>query len=365
MNKTNSCQKTKLQYDTLLGVMTCAVVALNDQLRVVYMNQAAEVLLSHSLQRIYGIQIDKLIHNDAFCKQLNTIRSQQEPHAIRAIELMMSPEEQITLDCIVTPQPESQSFGHNWMLLELHQVDRQLKIAREKQLQQQQQALHELVRGLAHEIKNPLGGLRGAAQLLESELTDSTLTEYTQIIISEADRLTMLVNSLLGPGQLPERQSINIHEVLEHVCNLTKAEYGSGIQFERDYDPSIPELSGDRGHLVQACLNVVNNAIHALSGNGSIRLRTRIIRQFTINQTRHKLVLKTDICDNGPGVPDDLKDKLFLPMVSGRADGSGLGLAIAQSLLGRHGGMVQCESTPGSTCFSLLIPLNLGNEQNG
>ncbi len=351
-----------MQKGALLDVMTCAVVVLDQQLKITYMNQAAEALLGQSLPRVQGTEIDGLIYNETFRAQLLTVRSQQEPHAIRAIELKVNADEQITLDCIVTPQQEGADFARSGLLLELQRVDRQLKIAREKQFQQQQQALYEMVRGLAHEIKNPLGGLRGAAQLLEAELEaelgDTALTEYTRIIISEADRLKVLVDSMLGPGQLPKNEQVNIHEVLEHVCHLARAECGGGIVFERDYDPSIPNLTADRGHLVQTCLNVVNNAVQALLGKGVISLRTRIIRQFTINQIRHKLVLKTDICDNGPGIPEHLRDKLFLPMVSGHASGSGLGLAIAQSLLSRHGGMMQFESAPGATCFSLLIPLN-------
>ena len=169
---------------------------------------------------------------------------------------------------------------------------------------------------------------------------------------------------MLGPGKPPRNEPVNIHEVLEYICHLAQAECGDNILFQRDYDPSIPEFLCDRGHLVQTCLNVVRNALQALDGKGTISLRTRIVRQFTINQQRHKLVLRADICDDGPGIPEHLQDKLFLPMVSGHAQGSGLGLAIAQSLLSQHGGMMQCESTPGATCFSLLIPLNHGKNKN-
>ena len=345
----------------LLDLMTCAIVALDDKLRVLYMNQAAEVLLGQSLQRVNGMEINLITRSNTLHEQLEAISKQKEPHAIRAIELSITADEQVTLDCIATPQQDNVDFEQEWLLLEMYRVDRQLKIAREKQQQQQQQAIHELVRGMAHEIKNPLGGLRGAAQLLEAELSDSTLTEYTQIIISEADRLKELVDNLLGPAKLPQKEAVNIHEVLEHVCSLVHAECGHAISFERDYDPSIPEFYGDRGHIVQTCLNIFNNAVHALDGTGIISLRTRIIRQFTIHQQRHKLVLKADICDNGQGIPEHLKDKLFLPMVSGHAKGSGLGLAIAQSLLSQYNGMIQYESIPGSTCFSLLIPLDTNN----
>ena len=251
------------------------------------------------------------------------------------------------------------------LLLEMHRIDRQLRIVREKQILNQQQAVHELVRGIAHEIKNPLGGLRGAAQLLESELADPELKEYTQIIISEADRLKNLVNGMLGPGKLPFHESVNIHSVLEHVRNLVEIEGAANVRFIRDYDPSIPEFRGDRDQLIQVCLNIVNNAVRAVGEAGTIWLRTRVLRQFTIHSQRYRLVLRADICDDGEGVPEHMQDTIFLPMVSGHPDGSGLGLAIAQSLLRQHGGLIQCESEPGYTCFSILIPLDKGDASDG
>lgn len=356
--------------NNLLDIMTCAIVVLDYDLYVTYMNQSAEVLLSQSLKRICGMSIRHVIHSDAFYQQLKIIRNQNEAHAIRAISLTMADDHQILLDCIATPQQE-QHFTRppqnrqSWLLLELHRIDRQMQIVRDKQLAQQQQAITELVRGLAHEVKNPLGGLRGAAQLLEAELESPGLREYTQIIISEADRLKELVDDLLGPGRIPNNEHVNIHEVLEHVCNLIQVDAGKGIILERDYDPSIPELECDRSHLIQITLNIASNAVRALDGKGIIKLRTRILRQHTIHQKRHKLVLKADICDNGVGVPEHLQDKLFLPMVSGHAEGSGLGLAIAQSLINQSGGMIQYESQPGSTCFSILLPLHDKEIQHG
>ncbi|MEZ5478829.1 MAG: nitrogen regulation protein NR(II) [Thiolinea sp.] len=358
-------KKTQIKPYNLLEVMACAVVALDSDFRVTYMNQAAEVLLGQSLQRMRGSRITDILHNDSFHEQLKFTQEQNEAHAIRAMSLQLNDPQPITLDCIITPQQDNHRKHQGWLLLELHRIDRQLRIVRDKQILQQQQLIHELVRGLAHEIKNPLGGLRGAAQLLESELSEPGLKEYTQIIISEADRLKMLVDSLLGPGQPPRDEWVNIHEVLEHVCSLVQVECGENIHIERDYDPSLPEFQGDRGHLVQICLNIMHNAVRALDGQGAIKLRTRIIRQFTIHKKRHKLVLKADICDNGAGVPEHLKDKIFLPMVSGHAEGSGLGLAIAQSLLSQRGGLIQYDSQPGETCFSLLIPLEHGERIHG
>lgn len=352
-------KKNYIPDDNLLDIMACAIVVLDADLHVSYMNQSAEILLGQSLHRIQGINIRHIIHSESFYQQLQGVRSQDEAHAIRATSLTLADDNQIMLDCIATPQqaytPDTQQ--QNWLLLELHRIDRQMQIVRDKQLAQQQQAITELVRGLAHEIKNPLGGLRGAAQLLETELDSPDLKEYTQIIISEADRLKELVDDLLGPGRIPTNESINIHEILEHVCNLVQVESNKKINLERDYDPSIPELECDRSHLIQITLNIISNAVRALQDNGTIKLRTRILRQFTIHQKRYKLTLKADICDDGVGVPEHLQDKLFLPMVSGHAEGSGLGLAIAQSLINKSGGMIQYESKPGSTCFSILLPL--------
>lgn len=353
-------KKNTLNDDNLLDIMTCAIVVLDADLQVSYMNQSAEILLGQSLHRIHGINIRHLIHSESFYQQLKDIHRQSEAHAIRATSLTLADDNRIMLDCIATPQQNynlPNDNQQNGLLLELHRIDRQLQIVRDKQLVQQQQAITELVRGLAHEIKNPLGGLRGAAQLLETELDNPDLKEYTQIIISEADRLKELVDDLLGPGRLPNNESINIHEILEHVCNLVQVESDKKINLERDYDPSIPELECDRGHLIQITLNIISNAVRALHDNGTIKLRTRVLRQHTVHQKRYKLVLKADICDDGVGVPEHLRDKLFLPMVSGHAEGSGLGLAIAQSLINKSGGMIQYESKPGSTCFSILLPL--------
>lgn len=352
-------KKKPFNHNNLLEVMACAVVVLDHDLCITYLNQSAEILLGQSLHRIHGTSIIGVMRSESFYEQLESARQQNEPHAIRAISLTLADNQQIMLDCIITPQQEaSDPSKQPWLLLELHRMDRQLQIVRDKQILQQQQAITELVRGLAHEVKNPLGGLRGAAQLLESELDSDELKEYTQIIISEADRLKTLVDDLLGPGKMPNYETINIHEILEHVCNLVQVESGTTIDIARDYDPSIPELEGDRGHMIQVVLNIISNAVRALnSRRGTIKLRTRILRQFTIHQKRYKLVLKTDICDNGAGVPEHLQDKLFLPMVSGHAEGSGLGLAIAQTLINQSGGMIQFESKPGATCFSILLPL--------
>ena len=342
----------------LLDILTCAILVLDEDLNVVYINQSGEMLFGQSEQRVLGEPVTQLLRGDDFHDQLQVALHQRDPQTIRENVIELSSGDQITIDCVVTPLWAP--AWKNQLLLEIQRVDRQLRIVREEQMIHQQQAIRELVRGIAHEIKNPLGGLRGAAQLLESELDNAELKEYTQIIISEADRLKNLVNGLLGPRSLPRPETVNIHEVLEHVRQLVSTDMSSGIHIVRDYDPSIPEFQGDRDQLVQVVLNIVSNAVRALCKQGIIQLRTRIMRQFTIHQIRYRHVLKLDICDNGPGVPSHLRDKLFLPMVSGHAEGSGLGLSIAQSLVRRHNGLIQCESVPGYTCFSILIPLENG-----
>ncbi len=342
----------------LLDILTCAILVLDEGLRVIYMNQSAEMLFGQSQQRALMEPVGLLLRGDVFHAHLGLALRQGDPQAVRECGVELGNGETITLDCTMTPLS-----AHDWqnhLLLEVQRVDRQLRIVREEQMIHQQQAIRELVRGIAHEIKNPLGGLRGAAQLLETELENPGLREYTQIIISEADRLKNLVNGLLGPRTPPRQEWVNIHEVLEHVRHLVSADMSADVQFIRDYDPSIPEIRGDRDQLVQVVLNIVANAVRVLENGGLVSLRTRILRQFTIHQVRYRHVLKVEICDNGPGVPEHLRDKLFLPMVSGHAEGSGLGLAIAQSLVRRHNGLIQCESVPGQTCFSILIPLESG-----
>ena len=260
-----------------------------------------------------------------------------------------------TLDAIVTPVSEPQ-LGSG-LLVELMQLDRQLRITREESLVAQQSVSRALTRGLAHEIKNPLGGLRGAAQLLERELADPALKEYTDVIIGEADRLQNLVDRMLGPNTIPKKRTINIHQIMERVRQLVSAEVSTQLQLVRDYDPSIPELVADPDQLIQAVLNIVRNAAQAVGEQGEIVLRTRTLRQYTLGQQRHKLVIKVDVIDNGPGIAPDMMESMFYPMVTGRPDGTGLGLSIAQAIINQHGGLIECASEPGNTCFTLLLPL--------
>jgi two-component system nitrogen regulation sensor histidine kinase GlnL len=219
---------------------------------------------------------------------------------------------------------------------------------------------------MAHEIKNPLGGIRGSAQLLERMLDNPELKEYTTIIIEEVDRLRNLVDKMLGPNKLPERLETNIHEVLERVRSLIMVEAAEKLNIIRDYDPSIPEFLADKEQLIQVILNISRNAMQALlskrqvNSPAEITLSTRAVRQFTIGHTKHRLVLHISIIDNGPGIPEDIRESLFLPMVSGRAEGTGLGLSIAQSIINQHQGIIECDSTLGKTHFSIYLPLELG-----
>ncbi len=246
------------------------------------------------------------------------------------------------------------------LLLEFRHIDQQLKIAREERQLEQQQANRELIRNLAHEIKNPLGGIRGAAQLLERELDRPQLNEYTQVIIGEADRLQSLVNRLLTPHRLPNYRRTNVHEILVRVKGVVQAEFPA-IPIVADFDTSLPEIEADPEQLTQAVLNIVRNAAQALTGttNGpAIRLTTRVARYVTLARRRHRLAIAIAVEDNGPGIPSSIRERIFYPLVSGREGGSGLGLTIAQTFVAQHNGMIECESQPGNTVFRILLPFS-------
>ncbi len=248
-------------------------------------------------------------------------------------------------------------------IVELLPLEQQAKQDREERLMDQAQANKELIRNLAHEIKNPLGGIRGAAQLLQMEIESKELTEYTQVIIHEADRLQTLVDRLLAPHRRPHLVGdVNIHEVCERVRSLILAEFPKGLRVLRDYDTSIPDFRGDREQLIQAVLNIVHNAARALAerialGDAQISFRSRIARQVTFGKQRYRLALELHVIDNGPGVPDSIKDRIFYPLISGREGGSGLGLTLAQTFVQQHHGLIECDSVPGRTDFKILIPL--------
>ena len=339
----------------LLEALNTAVVLLDDELQLVYLNPAAEDLFEMSRRQVLGQHFPNLVRADTpLVERLGEAVRHQRSFTERQLALYSATTAQrMTVDCMIT------ALSRRELLLEIIQVDHHLRIAHEELLLSQQQASRELLRGLAHEIKNPLGGLRGAAQLLQAELQLDELKEYTRVIIGEADRLRNLVNRMLGPNNVPVKQSLNIHQILEHVRSLVGAENYAGLAIEREYDPSIPELMADPDLLVQAFLNLVRNAAEA--GADLIVLRTRTERQFTIGHNRYKLVLRVDIIDNGPGIPADLQERIFYPMVTGRVEGTGLGLSIAQSLINQHQGIIEFTSVPGKTVFTIFLPLEVTN----
>ncbi len=347
----------------ILDNLNSVVLLFDQSLRLEYMNPAAEVLFAASSRHMIGLGVGDLVQCPGGLAERNLQRSLKTGRLFTERELTLTlPENKTaTVDCTVIPL--SDRDGELGLLVELQQIDRHLRISKEEHLLRQHQATRDLVRGLAHEIKNPLGGLRGAAQLLEQELGDPALGEYTQIIIDEADRLQSLVDRMLGPNRLPQLYSANIHTLLERVRSLVAAEYGERIEIERDYDPSIPELRLDIGSIIQALLNILQNAARAVDQveNGRIRLHTRVLRQFTIGHQRHRLVVQIGIEDNGPGIPEQIREKIFYPMVTATEGGMGLGLSISQSLINLHGGLVECETEPGRTLFSVLLPVENPN----
>ncbi|MDZ3994171.1 nitrogen regulation protein NR(II) [Pseudomonas sp. Teo4] len=351
------------QHRLLLDNLTTATLLLNSELRLEYMNPAAEMLLAVSGQRSHGQFISELFTEST--EALNSLRQaveQAHPFTKREAQLTSLTGQTITVDYAVTPILHQ---GNTLLLLEVHPRDRLLRITKEEAQLSKQETTKMLVRGLAHEIKNPLGGIRGAAQLLSRELPDDGLRDYTNVIIEEADRLRNLVDRMLGSNKLPSLAMTNIHEVLERVCSLVDAESQGCITLVRDYDPSLPDVLIDREQMIQAVLNIVRNAMQAISSQnelrlGRITLRSRAVRQFTIGHVRHRLVARVEIIDNGPGIPSELQDTLFYPMVSGRPDGTGLGLAITQNIISQHQGLIECESHAGHTAFSIFLPLEQG-----
>lgn len=346
-----------LQQD-IIDNISSGVIGVDRDYRIRMVNPAAEELLQLSEARILGQTLLQL-ENPEVPWVATLDQAVREGRAIvqRGLKLETRDGAPVIADLVITPLREVPDLAY---LIELQPVDRLLKISREESLLHSQETSKTIVRGLAHEIKNPLGGIRGAAQLLERELPNGPLQEYTGIIIKEADRLRSLVDRLLGPNKQLQMSALNIHEVLEHVLQLMSAEAGTRLSIDRDYDPSLPTLTGDREQLIQAGLNIVRNALEAAEPHRrcELKLRTRSKRQFTIGEIRHRLVTRLDIIDDGPGIPPELAETLFVPMVSGRAEGTGLGLSIAQRIIHRHGGLLTCESQPGQTCFSMYLPMD-------
>lgn len=330
---------------------------LDDNLFIRKLNPAAENLLGISSYRAVDKPLLPLVDDDKEFRDV--LQRVIETGDSYASELRLGPTEvhaqHRVVDCRVSQQ--TAEAGNTTILIEMTDVTRRCKISRENTLIVQHGAGRRMVRQLAHEIKNPLGGLRGAAQLLNRQLESDEQREYTRVIISEADRLASLVDTLLGPGGPPNKAFVNIHEILEYVVRLIQPEIGEKLVICRDYDAGLPLINLDRDQIIQALLNIVRNAAAALEGHGRITLRSRAIMNFTIGETRHRVVASIEIEDDGPGIAPELQDSVFYPLVTGRPDGTGLGLPLAQELLSRHGGLIEFETRPGQTIFLIRIPL--------
>jgi two-component system nitrogen regulation sensor histidine kinase GlnL len=345
----------------MLDAMVTSVFLLDQELNVQYLNAAAQTLLGLGPNQALRRRITELTRGaDTLLPMFDRARNGGEGVVQRELAWPGSGSVDRILDCAVTQV--GLHDGEPWLLLEIEDITQHRRLTRENALLAQLGGSRLMVRQLAHEIKNPLGGLRGAAQLLERELLDPALREYTRVIISEADRLTNLLDSMLGPGRPPAKQLMNVHELLERVYHLLRSEAPEGVLIDRDYDPSLPPVTVDPNHIIQAMLNLGRNAIQALSGvpvhSPRLMLRTRVASNVSVGAHRHRLVASIQFEDNGPGVPHDIRDTIFYPLVSGRADGTGLGLGIAQDLVSRHGGLIEFDSAPGRTIFVISLPMD-------
>jgi two-component system nitrogen regulation sensor histidine kinase GlnL len=344
-------------------LLATAVVVLDARGQVAWLNAAAADLLATGQPTARGRRLATLLADGGRIDELVArARASGEPLAMREVEVapVARSDTRYLVDLTLTPVVLPAVPGA--VLLEMTDTTRPSRITRDNALLTQHGGSRAMARQLAHEIRNPLGGLRGAAQLLERELPREELREYTRVIIGEADRLCALVDSLLGPTRAMRREPVNVHELMDHVYRLARAEAPAGVAIERDYDPSLPPLVLDRDLIVQAMLNLARNAVQALSGQGHLVLRSRALTQVTIGAERHRLVASLQFEDDGPGVPPELGETIFYPLVSARAGGTGLGLAVAQDIATRHGGIIEFDSRPGRTVFSLLLPMEDGDE---
>jgi two-component system nitrogen regulation sensor histidine kinase GlnL len=345
----------------LLDALSTGLLLLDAQLCVLYANVGGQDLLGVSLKQARGLPLGDLF---AGAQPLIALlrRALEENKSCAGHELTLVPVATLSpsrssavVDFTVTPLDNP--LGGRQLLLELVDARARQRIARESELRSRADGSRLMVRQLAHEIKNPLGGLRGAAQLLERELHDNRLKEYTAVIIGEADRLCSLVDTMLGPFGPPRTRRLSVHEICEYVYQLLRNEAPPGVSIERDYDPSLPDGQFDRNEIIQALLNIARNALQALAGSGRLVLRTRALSNRNIGARRHRLLACVQVEDDGPGVPEELQQTLFLPLVTSRAEGTGLGLSVAQDMVARHQGVIEFESRPGRTVFSIVLPL--------
>jgi two-component system nitrogen regulation sensor histidine kinase GlnL len=346
-------------YTQAFDLLATLVAVVRVDGKVVFANSALEDVLGVSKRHIIGVSLSQYFVKPAGFESVLK-GAQTNAFAVMRYDAHLHRPlmDSLPVHVIVAP-----TDNNNEVLVELLPLEQQARLEREDRLIDQAQANKELIRNLAHEIKNPLGGIRGAAQLLQMEVAGRDLVEYTQVIVHEADRLQLLVDRLLAPHRRPHVVGdVNIHEVCERVRSLVLAEFPRGLKVVRDYDISIPDIRGDREQLIQAVLNIVHNAAHALSeriaqGDAQIVLKTRINRQVTFGKKRYRLALELHVVDNGPGIPEEIKDRLFFPLVSGRDGGSGLGLNLAQTFVQQHHGLIECDSESGRTDFRIVIPL--------
>lgn len=353
----------------ILDSLSTSVLIVDAHRSLLYLNVSAETLFGVSRNQVRGRPLAELLEDSAVLDEvIDRAATTSRPFSRR--ELALRPiygDSELIVDCTVAPYEESGAPGA--VLIEISDATQHQRITRETALLTQIGGSRLMIRQLAHEIKNPLGGLRGAAQLLARQLDDASMREYTTVIISEADRLVTLVDTLLGPGHLPRKELINIHELLQHVGHLLAADAPPGVVIDRDYDPSLPPLHLDRNLIIQAMLNLGRNAMQAMAPvvnqndgrGGRLVLRTRALTNVNIGARRHRLVASVQFEDNGPGVPEQLRDTLFYPLVTGRADGTGLGLAVAQDLVSRHDGLIEFASRPGQTIFTILLPFHVAD----
>lgn len=350
---------TMADHTRVLDGLSTSILIVDRAGVVTYLNLAAETLFGVSRNQIGGHKLVELIVDPAaFWSVVQRAQETWRPYSRRELPLQsVHKGEPLVIDCTVTPFDEPDSPQS--LLIEITDATQHQRITRENALLTQVGGSRLMIRQLAHEIKNPLGGLRGAAQLLDRQLNNASMREYTSVIISEADRLASLVDALLGPGHAPRKEFVNIHELLQHVGYLLAADAPPGVSIERDYDPSLPPLKLDRNLIIQVFLNLGRNAMQAVGNSGRIVLRTRALTGVSIGQRRHRLVASVQFEDNGPGVPDHLRETLFYPLVTGRAEGTGLGLAVAQDLVSRHDGLIEYTSRPGLTIFTTLLPFHV------
>lgn len=348
---------SKILPEKLFDYLSSAILCIDEQHNVCQINSTAEELFGMSESHLLGTSLNSIIINakDTFTRSLNHVIQSNQPITEREAHIGLTNGQKMVVDYTIKPINEPE---HNTRyFIEISPVSRHMQIAKDEFAHTQTQAAEQLTRGMAHEIKNPLGGIRGAAQLLEAEITDPELKEYTGVIIKEADRLKKLLNDMLGPNKPLEKEFINILEVLEHVRQILLASCHKKIHLNRDYDTSIPEFMADRNQLIQAFMNLGRNALQAIEDDGTVIFKTRIRNQYTIGIHKYPTVLDVSISDNGSGIDKDVVNNLFLPMVTNKQGGSGLGLPISQKIIMDHGGIIQCNPSHDLTTFTTLLPL--------